>query len=273
MAAGFVKIVKELIKRKKFIMKNALIGYTGFVGGNLEAQGSFDDLYNSKNIAEIEGKQYDLVVSAANRAEMWRINQEPEKDLAEINDYIEHIKKVKIGKLVLISTVGVYKNPNDADEDTPIETEGLLPYGVNRYYLEQFCRDNFDTTIVRLPGLFGNGLKKNVIFDLLHDNNVEKIHKDGVYQYYNLDNIWKDINVALDNGLPLVNLATPPVSTEEVARHAFGVDFTNAPEDVKPAYWDMQSKYADVYGGEGRYLYTKQQELDDIKAFVEREKA
>lgn len=254
-------------------MKTALIGYTGFVGGNIEQQGAFDDLYNSKNISDIEGKEYDLVVSAANRAEMWRINQEPEKDLAEINEYIDHVSKVKIGKLVLISTVGVYKNPNGANEDTLIETEGLAAYGSNRYYLEQFCKDNFDTAIIRLPGLFGNGLKKNVIYDLLHDNNVDKIHKDGVYQYYNLDNIWKDIQVALENQLPLVNLATPPVSTEEVAKSAFGMDFINKPADVNPAFWDMHSKYADIYGGEGNYLYTKQQELDDIKRFVERERA
>lgn len=253
-------------------MKTALIGYTGFVGGNLEHQGSFDDLYNSKNIADIEGKEYDLVVSAANRAEMWRINQEPEKDLAEINEFIDHISKAKIGKLVLISTVGVYKNPNGANEDTAIETDGLTAYGSNRYYLEQFCKDNFETTIIRLPGLFGDGLKKNVIYDLLHDNNVDRIHKDGVYQYYNLDNIWKDIQIALDNKLPLVNLATPPVKTEEVAEYAFGIDFGNEPADVTPAFWDMQSKYASIYSGEGMYLYTKQQELEDIKQFVEREK-
>ncbi len=250
-------------------MKTALIGYTGFVGGNIKEQHGFDDLYNSKNIADIEGKEYDLVVSAANRAEMWRINQEPEVDRAEIEEFISHIRSAKIGKLVLISTVGVYKNPNGANEDTPIETEGLLPYGVNRYYLEQFCRDNFDTTIVRLPGLFGNGLKKNVIYDLLNGNMVEKIHADGTYQYYNLANIWKDISIAIENDLPVVNLATPPVSTREVARVAFGMDFTNTPEGVNPAFWDMHSKYARIYGGQGDYLYTKEQELADIKAFVE----
>jgi len=252
-------------------MKTALIGYTGFVGGNIEQQQSFSDLYNSKNIGDIEGREYDLVVSAANRAEMWRINQEPEKDLAEINDYISHISKVKIGKMVLISTVGVYKNPNGADEDAQVDTDGLAPYGKNRYYLEQYCREHFDTTIVRLPGLYGNGLKKNVIYDLLHDNNVDRIHKDGAYQYYNLDNIWHDIRVALDNNLTLVNLATPPVSTYEMARYAFGIDFNNSPDGVTPAFWDMHSKYAGLYGGEGPYLYTKQQELDQIKAFVDRE--
>lgn len=250
-------------------MKTALIGYTGFVGSNIKEQCLFDDLYNSKNIADIEGKEYDLVVSAANKADMWRINQEGEKDLEEINDYINHIRKVKINKLVLVSTVGIYKNPNGADEDTIVELDGLTPYGCNRYHLEQFCSENFDTTIVRLPGLFGDGLKKNVIYDLLNDNNIDRIHKDGVYQYYNLDNIWNDIQLAIDNNLPLVNLAVPPVSTSEVTKYAFGIDFDNVPVDVKPAFWDMHSKYAKIYGGEGFYLCTKQKELDDIKAFVE----
>jgi nucleoside-diphosphate-sugar epimerase len=253
-------------------MKSALIGYTGFVGGNIKKQGSFDDLYNSKNISDIEGKEYDLVVSAANKADMWRINQEAELDLKEIKEYVSHLRNVKIGKLVLISTVGVYKDPNMSDEDTRIELDGLTPYGANRYYLEQFCRDNFDVTVIRLPGLFGDGIKKNVIFDLLHDNNVNRIHKDGVYQYYNLDNIWKDINIALENKLPLVNLATPPVSTEEVARDSFGIKFNNVPDGTTPAYWNMHTKYAEKYGSSGNYICTKQQELEAIKEFVEREK-
>ena len=46
------------------------------------------------------------------------------------------------------------------------------------------------------------------------------------------------------------------------------MEFTNTPEGITPAHWDMHSKYADVYGGEGDYLYTKEQELNDIKEFA-----
>lgn len=255
-------------------MTKALIGYTGFVGGNIDAQGAFDDKYNTSNIDDIDGRAYDMVVSAATYAEMWRINQDPEQDLAQINGLIERLKTVKADKFVLISTVGVYKNPNGADEDTPINTDGLTPYGLHRYRLEQFVRDNFDATIVRLPGLFGNGLKKNVIFDLLHNNMVEKIHHAGSYQYYNLDNIWKDIQIAVDAELSLVNLATEPVRTDELAAYCFGIDnFNQEPEGVNPASWDMHSKHARLYGGTTPYLYDKQQVLDDIKTFVDREKA
>jgi hypothetical protein len=249
-------------------MKTALIGYTGFVGSNINAQNTFSDTYNTSNIEAIEGQSYDLVVSAANGAEMWRINQEPEKDRAQIEGFIERIKTVKIKKLVLISTVGVYKHPIDVDEDTPIDIDGLPPYGVNRYYLEQFCADNFDALIVRLPGLFGPGLKKNVIYDLLHDNNVDRIHRGGLYQYYNLANIWKDIEIALDNNISLINFATEPVRTDAIAKEAFGIDFTNEPEGVTPASFDMRSKHAKLYGPSDNYLYSKKQELDDIKAFV-----
>jgi hypothetical protein len=45
-------------------MTNALIGYTGFVGSNLDDSGQFDDKYNTSNIRDIDGKDYDLVVSA-----------------------------------------------------------------------------------------------------------------------------------------------------------------------------------------------------------------
>jgi hypothetical protein len=253
-------------------MATALIGYTGFVGSNLATQNTFDDLYNSSNIADIDGKEYDLVISAGARAEKWRINQEGEKDLAEIQMLIDHLKTVKAKQFVLISTVDVYKNPVDVDEDTLVDTEGLHAYGSNRYYLEQFVRTNFDGSIVRLPGLFGQGLKKNVIFDLLHDNNVDKIHHAGSFQYYNLDIIWRDIQIVLAHDLKLVNFASAPVRTDEIAKQAFGMDFNNEPEGATAGSYDMHTKYAEAFNQQGNYMYTKQDELADITSYVEKER-
>jgi nucleoside-diphosphate-sugar epimerase len=250
-------------------MKTALIGYTGFVGSNLAAERHFDDQYNSSNIGEIDGKSYDLVVSAGARAEKWRINQGPEKDLAEIDSLIEHLKTIEAKQFVLISTIDVYKNPSDVDEDTPIDTEGLHAYGSNRYHLEQFCRDKFDALTVRLPGLFGEGLKKNVIYDLLHNNNVDRIHHAGSFQYYNLDYLWRDIQTALKNNVKLINFATEPVRTDEIAEYCFGIkNFDNEPDGVAAGSYDMKTKHADLYGGHEQYMYSKQQELEDIRAFV-----
>jgi nucleoside-diphosphate-sugar epimerase len=255
--------------------QTALIGYTGFVGGNILSQRKFTSTYNTSNIDDIDGKSFDLVVSAATYAEMWKINQDPQGDLAQIDGLIAHLRTIQAKQFVLISTVGVYKDSVGATEDTPITLDGLPPYGVNRYHLEQAVRETFPSAlIVRLPGLFGPGLKKNVIFDLLHNNNVDRIHHAGSYQYYNLGNICHDIKIALDNHLALINFATEPVRSDEIADYCFGIKgFNNQPEGIKPAVWDMRSQHADLYGGHGGYLYSKQQVLDDIKQFVIQEKA
>jgi nucleoside-diphosphate-sugar epimerase len=251
-------------------MKSALIGYTGFVGGNIATQHSFNDLYNTKNIDNIDGREYDLVVSAATYAEMWRINQDPEGDLAQIHGLIRHLKNVKTKQFILISTVGVYKDPNGEDEDTVIDTRGLSPYGKHRYMLEQFVAENFNSLIIRLPGLFGKGLKKNAIYDLLNQNMVEKLHSKSQYQYYNLDNIWRDIVTALDKGLNLVNFATEPVTNKEVAEKCFSLhDFNQQPANTEPAHWDMHTKNAIFFSAAPPYLYDKKQVLADIKNFVE----
>lgn len=249
-------------------MKSALIGFTGFVGSNLFSQHKFTDTYNSSNIEKIEGKSYDLVVSAATKADMWRINQEGDKDLAEIKSLINHFKKIKAKKFVLISTVGVYSNFIGVDEDTKINTSELLPYGANRFVLEEFIRATFDSHIIRLPGLFGSGLKKNVIFDLLNNNNVDRIHRSSSYQYYNLKNIWRDINTVLNSEVKLINFATEPLITEELAKECFGIEFTNEPKDTKPAKFDMRTKHAAVFGKSGDYIYNKDEEIKDIAVFV-----
>ena len=59
----------------------ALVGYTGFVGSNINAKGDFDALYNSKNIEEAFGTSPDLLVYAGLRAEKYLANNFPEEDM------------------------------------------------------------------------------------------------------------------------------------------------------------------------------------------------
>ncbi|MCB1195071.1 NAD(P)-dependent oxidoreductase, partial [bacterium] len=228
-------------------MPTALIGYTGFVGSNLNAQYSFDDLYNSKNIETIRGKEYELVVCSGARAEKWIANQNPENDLKNIQLLIDCLKQTKAARCILISTIDVYPHPFNVDEDTPIPPENHA-YGKNRFILERFVNTTFDSLIIRLPGLFGTGLKKNAVYDFLHNNQIDKIHAHSVYQFYYLKNLWKDIAIAQNAKLPLVNFATEPVSIKEVAAHAFGIDFTNEPS-YPPASYDFKTKYSALYKG------------------------
>src|SRR3954462_10163963 len=100
-------------------MTRALIGATGFVGGTLLRQSSFSDLYHSRNIDEIRGRSYDLVVCAGARAEKWKANQDPETDRAAIARLSRPLAEARRGVGVLISTIDVYPEPVAVDEDTP----------------------------------------------------------------------------------------------------------------------------------------------------------
>ena len=148
---------------------NAIVGYTGFVGSNLYTPERFQAAYNTKNIEEAYGTQPDLLVYAGVRAEKYLANKDPERDLENIRQAEENIRKIAPKSLVLISTVDVLSDPQGADENAKIDPEKLQPYGYNRFLLEQWTREQYpDALIVRLPGLFGKNLKKNFIYDFIH---------------------------------------------------------------------------------------------------------
>lgn len=248
-------------------MRSALIGHTGFVGGNLAAQHSFTDFFNSKTIHEMAGQEFDLVVCSGARAEKWKANQDPAGDREGIRALTDILQQVQAREFILISTVDVFRTPVDVDEATPIDTIGLGPYGLHRYELEQFCRDRFTTRVVRLPGLFGPGLKKNIIYDFLHNNQVDKVHADSVYQFYDLTRLWSDLSIMRRHDIDLVHLATPPVSVADVAGKAFGFDFTNRPA-ASPARYDFQTQHAALFGGPAGYIHTEAELWRRLQTFV-----
>ena len=140
----------------------ALVGYTGFVGSNIYEAGQFDAVYNSKNIEEAYGTNPQLLIYAGLRAEKYLANHAPEKDMEMIIQAEENIRKIHPKKLVLISTIDVFRVPKDVDENSRIDTVNLHAYGYNRYQLELWVRETYpDALIVRLPGLFGKNIKKN----------------------------------------------------------------------------------------------------------------
>jgi hypothetical protein len=179
-------------------MKTAIVGYTGFVGSNLCRSHKFDSLYNSKNVKEAYGSRPDLLLYSGIPAEMFLANKFPEKDREVIGQAIENIKRINPKNVVLISTISVYKNPVEVNEDTPIEINGLSHYGINRKILENWVSENYsEALIVRLPALYGKGIKKNFIYDMIHyiptmlnPNTFRElsIRNRIIEEYYFLDN-------------------------------------------------------------------------------------
>ena len=255
-------------------LTTALIGYTGFVGSNLAAAGDFTDLYNSRNIHDIAGRSYDLVVSAFGRADSHRINSHGAEDLAEINSFLALLASVEATKIVVISTVCVYPGETSPDETTPLRADGLTPYGANRLHMEQAISERFEALVLRLPQLYGIGLKKGIVYDLLNHYRVEHIRPDGLFQYYDLRRLWADTQVALEAGLDALNVATPALTNAQVAADCFGIDISGqvvAGESPFARMYtrDMRTIHADLFGGPPGYLMDRATELAALRTFVQ----
>jgi len=251
-------------------MTRALIGHTGFVGGQLLRQTEFEATFNSTNIEAIRGRSFDLVACAGAPAQKWLANREPERDRASIDRLIEAIDTVDSDRFILISTVDVYPEPVKVTETTPIDNEHNDAYGGHRRMLEQFVESKFDRRlIVRLPGLFGEGLKKNVIHDLLHENRIEFINPASVFQFYDLVGLWRDIEKCLHNELDLINVATEPLSVGRIAHVVFGRELRN-PEAPPAARYDMRSIHCALWGRSDGYLESSDEVLGRLDAFVRR---
>jgi hypothetical protein len=169
---------------------------------------------------------------------------------------------------VFLSTIFVYPNPYNVDEDTLIDTNLLTPYGLHRYKLEQFIQKKFrQSVIVRLPNLFGQNLKKNFIYDLIHHNRWDLTHKDSSMQWYNLENIWQDITIAINNQLPLVNFSVAPLAVKRIAKYSLGVTFPTITEKP-PLNHRMLTKYDYLYKKKNGFLYNQYPTLQSLKDFI-----
>ena len=250
-------------------MSNALIGYTGFVGASLLRQAHFDALFRSTNIDDIAGRDFDTVVCAGAPGQKWLANREPQADLASIERLIEQLRTVSCRRFVLISTVDVFASPQGVDEDSPVDEATLQPYGLHRRVLERFVEEHFpNSLIVRLPGLVGPGLRKNVIFDFHNQNNLHAIESRGSFQFYPMVNLWHDIGVGLDAGLRLVHLAAAPVTVAAISRQGFGRAFTQTLAGT-PASYDMRSRHAELFGGRDGYQYSVRETMLAVRAYAQ----
>lgn len=252
-------------------MVNALIGFSGFVGSSLLKQTPFESLFRSTNIRDIKGQSFDTVVCAGAPAQKWIANREPEADRQKIEGLISHLKTIQCKTFILISTVDVFKNPIGVDEDTAIEESGLHAYGMHRRLLEKFVENHFvNHLIVRLPGLVGPGLRKNVIFDFLNDNNLHAVESRGVFQFYPMVSLWYDIQTALNAGLKLVHLTAEPISVADVSRQGFGKSFDHALANT-PATYDLRTRHAQFFGASGHYQYSARETIQAIRAYAQSE--
>jgi hypothetical protein len=236
-------------------MNDLLLGHRGFVGGNL-ARHYPDCIGAGRNeIRELHGQSFRHVYCAAPQAKKWWANQHPEQDKAEVAQLIESCRQLHVaGIFYLFGTVDVYDPPLSVDErDSP--SLSAHPYGANRTWMEHELRDCFGAQlrILRLPALVGRGLKKNIIYDLINDNNIDKINPNSYFQWFNLSRLPEVIHLATELGdSACLNVVSEPLHTPQILTRWFPESSTKVNWQAAPLKYDVRT----CYGKDGdAYLY------------------
>ena len=248
-------------------MRDCVIGHTGFIGSHLAENNQGALLYNSKNIVDIVGRQFDTVYCAGNYGTKWLANKNPKDDWKNIELLMSCIETISANRFVLISTIDVYDNPIGVTEANKIDTNTQSAYGLHRYKFETFIRSKFSNhTVLRLPIVYGHRFKKNIIFDLINNNQVEKIDPRAEVQLYCVDNLQSDIEKAIGNNIEVINIAVEPIAARDLAQGVFNKTLEEKKGDFFKT--DMQSQYGELYNSNDTYLYSKESAMGEIREFV-----
>lgn len=252
-------------------MRRALIGHTGFVGSNLLAAGGYTDTFNSANFATMRGRRFDEIVCCGISAVKWQANTDPLTDLARIEALLDVLDTVEAGHFTLISTIDVYPAPSARLDEDGLQTDAVNhAYGRHRLLAERRITARFPQHLVaRLPALFGSGLKKNIIFDLLNGNQLHAINPATEFQWYPLPRLSADLARAHELQLEAVNLFTEPLPTQDILAALFPSTTTGRAAEPAPRY-DLRTRYGPAFGGIPGYVMDRAAVLDALAAFVAR---
>lgn len=314
-------------------IETAVIGHTGFVGSTLMRTLPGAQGYNSRTVAQAEGTIFGTLYCAAAPGSMVRANKMPAQDAAHIDSLIASLHRMRAERFILISTIAVLERFDGGYTETHAAYQTSTPYGLHRRRLEVAVRRQFpNCLIVRLPALFGPGLAKNFLFDLINPlpsmlntalydtlitglsarlraalaaiytydpqlgffmidrtvlaacpermtlteqadrlgvNAVRFHHHEARYQFYQMDRLKADIDLALDAGLDVIHLAPPPLQTATVYTALKGGDMPHTTARLHRE--DMRTAHAGLWGMTGAYNRKPEDVLTALTAFYRTE--
>ena len=188
---------------------NAILGSNGLIGSYLKQVVDFTHEFNSNNINEIDKINFDTIYIAAPSGNRLTVNANPELDLQNISTIVDHLKNTKANTVVLIGTIDSILRNN-------------LPYGSNRLWFEKQLGTIFKNLyILRLSSLIHKTIKKNVLYDFKNQCYIENINLNAQLQWYDLNNLKKDIDYAISNNMRIQNLVSEPISHKEIVNKFF----------------------------------------------------
>ena len=182
----------------------AIVG-EGLIGKRLAKFVNPTHTFNSKTLLDLPMNEYDTVYVAAPSGNRIWASENPGFDQASTGLLIRNLLVTRCNRIVLMSTGDTQVRPDSG-------------YGKNRLELETAVRGRFSNHyIIRLPGLIGNDITKNILYDIKHQTEwATKINTHTKQQWYPLDNLEQDITSILSNDQREVNLVSEPILNQDI---------------------------------------------------------
>ena len=175
------------------------------------------DVTEPKAFGELAERPIDTVFHLAAQASVPKSVEQPELDfrtnVVGTLNVLEFVRRRKIRKLVLPSTVSVYApdSPMPLKETAPIRASS--PYGAAKAAAENYCfayasSYGLDTTVLRLFNVYGPLMSKYVIHDVVRKLQANpkhlKLFGDGsqIRDYLYVDDAVRAFVLAADKGKP-----------------------------------------------------------------------
>lgn len=257
-----------------------VVGATGFVGSNLVGQLRRAGMPPAAAISSSEWHEvrsmprFGTAIVAAPHARKWWAAIHPEDDRRICEALADELLAVDSKRLVLLSTIDATGLTSGFDEDSARD-EPANPYGMNRLWLERRLQSaRAGVSVVRLPGLFGDGLKKNVLFDMLNGREISGVHPDDQYQWYSVDWLLRDIALVLGIGANRVFLTCEPIAVREVVLEcmpSMAHSLASASVDLQrgPISYGLTSKYASLWPtSTNGFQYDRRAVLGALRPFM-----
>lgn len=208
-------------------MKIAIIGSKGFVGKalcrNIKKYNYEVFEITRENSDKYKSLEYDILINTAM----------PSKRFWALNNPVDDVTSTVIKTAELLYEWNYKKFIHISSLSAKIQLD--IPYGVHKRASEVLVENKDNTLIVRLGALYGDGLDKSALFDLVNHNPIY-VDIDSEYNYIDIDFV---VNWILNN-------------IDEIGIKEIGAHDSISLLDISKGIWDNP-----IYEGRKEIIYSE----------------
>ena len=193
-----------------------VVGGTGFVGSAyvrlFTRLGLEHRVVTRTTWKELSGTHCDILVNANGNSRKFLADEQPLLDFEQsVRSFAESFEGFSCRTYVLLSSGDVYPDQSSSEltaEGQTIDPAKVSRYGQHKLLAEQLVRGRArEWLILRMGGFVGPGLKKNAVFDMLH-NAAVWLSPDSELQFISTDRAAEIVWSLVEHGVrrEVVNL-------------------------------------------------------------------